>query len=196
MSEKQALHYLAKHKSVVRYLTAAKRKAIDEYTYATGFIAATQNSSGFKLATKIAQHAGQIEIGANVVGALLTAGGSAVADSTIESLAASEAESSLTTGDSLISISRAEHLLYGDETGGGHLWPGAAGKTPFPASWSAADVLRNVSEVATNPDSTWIPSGSRIMIQGSASGVDMNVIYAPADNEIVTAWPTNLPRNP
>jgi len=34
----------------------------------------------------------------------------------------------------LASKQRTTHILQGDKTGGGHLWPGTAGKTPFPAS--------------------------------------------------------------
>lgn len=34
----------------------------------------------------------------------------------------------------LASEGRTSHILQGDATGGGHLWPGAAGKTSFPQS--------------------------------------------------------------
>jgi hypothetical protein len=36
----------------------------------------------------------------------------------------------------LASDARTTHILHGDATGGGHLWPGLTGKTPFPTGWS------------------------------------------------------------
>lgn len=51
----------------------------------------------------------------------------------------------------LASEARTTHILQRDGTGGGHLWPGAPGKTPFPEGWSAARVMHEISDVATDP---------------------------------------------
>jgi RHS repeat-associated protein len=96
----------------------------------------------------------------------------------------------------LASPERTTHILYGDATGGGHLWPGLPGKTPFPSDWSAMQVMHAISEVVTSPFSTWTPQGARFLITGEFSGVDIRVIYDPRTDEIITAHPTNLPRNP
>lgn len=53
----------------------------------------------------------------------------------------------------LASAARRNHILYGDATGGGHLWPGSAGKTPFPKDWSADRVMHETSDVAKDPGS-------------------------------------------
>jgi RHS repeat-associated protein len=96
----------------------------------------------------------------------------------------------------LASPERTTHMLYGDATGGGHLWPGLPGKTPFPSDWSGGQVMHAISEVATSPASAWTPQGSRFVITGEFSGVDIRIIYDPGTDEIITAYPTNLPRNP
>ena len=73
----------------------------------------------------------------------------------------------------LASEALTQHILYGDETGGGHLWPGLAGKTPFPEDWSGAQVMHAVSDVATSPESSWTVQGSRAVIFGNYDGVDI-----------------------
>ncbi|MGW2651880.1 polymorphic toxin-type HINT domain-containing protein, partial [Streptomyces sp. NPDC001393] len=102
----------------------------------------------------------------------------------------------------LVGPSRATHILDGDATGGGHRYPGAPGKTPFPQGWSDEQILNNISEVATNPKSTWtwqkgaegsiftkkgLPS--RVAIVGTVDGVQLRVIYEPATDTIITAHP-------
>ena len=56
----------------------------------------------------------------------------------------------------LVSGDRSIHILYGDATGGGHLWPGLPGKTPFPESWSAPKILHGVSDIVTDPAVPWV----------------------------------------
>jgi hypothetical protein len=51
----------------------------------------------------------------------------------------------------LASEARTGHILHGDATGGGHLWPGAVGKTPFPEGWSEGKIMQAVSDIATDP---------------------------------------------
>ena len=78
----------------------------------------------------------------------------------------------------LASPARRTHILQGDATGGGHLWPGAAGKTPFPRSWSADRIMHEISDIATDPIA-WrnpLPQGSRTVLTGTRNGVDIRVI--------------------
>lgn len=42
----------------------------------------------------------------------------------------------------LASPSRAQHILTGDATGGGHMWPGAPGKSVFPAGAALREAAR------------------------------------------------------
>ncbi|WUQ26993.1 polymorphic toxin-type HINT domain-containing protein [Streptomyces sp. NBC_00239] len=94
------------------------------------------------------------------------------------------------------------HIIHGDKTGGGHKWPGQAGKSVFPPNWGTDDILDAVADVATSPNSKWDwvkgPQGStytkkgsasRVAITGTHSGVDIKVIYEPASNRIITGYP-------
>jgi hypothetical protein len=62
------------------------------------------------------------------------------------------------TADDLVDLSspaRRRHILDGDATGGGHRWPGASGKTPFPKGWSDDVVMHEVADIATDPALKW-----------------------------------------
>jgi RHS repeat-associated protein len=96
----------------------------------------------------------------------------------------------------LASEARTTHVLEGDATGGGHLWPGLAGKTPFPESWSGAEVMNAISDVATDPASSRVVQGGATIVNGTREGVDIQVIVNNSTDQIVSGYPTNLPRNP
>lgn len=95
----------------------------------------------------------------------------------------------------LASAQRRTHILTGDSTGGGHLWPGLPGKTPFPKHWSSDRVMHEISDVATDPSSIFkIGRGGSTIVTGTRGGVDIKVILR--GGQIITGHPTNLPRNP
>jgi RHS repeat-associated protein len=99
----------------------------------------------------------------------------------------------------LASPQRTTHILTGDATGGGHLFPGGAGKSPFPQSWSADRVMHEISDVATDPLSTFVTGrGGRTIVTGTRDGIDLKVILgSPREGGgIITGFPTNVPRNP
>lgn len=99
----------------------------------------------------------------------------------------------------LASSGRTRHILHGDASGGGHLFPGKPGKTPFPADWSAERVMHEISDVATDPRSAVSKGrGGRAIVRGSRDGVDISVVLESPSRGggIVTGFPTNLPRNP
>jgi hypothetical protein len=107
----------------------------------------------------------------------------------------------------VVSPQRTQHILHGDATGGGHLWPGLPGKTPFPKDWDANKVMATVSDIATDPKLLWKPqtgNGSlytksgkpaRFIVTDSngnlpkVDGVPVKVIIEPATNNIITAHP-------
>jgi hypothetical protein len=98
----------------------------------------------------------------------------------------------------LASPARRTHILDGDATGGGHLWPGNPGKTPFPQGWSGDKIMHEVSDIATDPIA-WqnaVPQGSRTVLTGTRGGVDIRVIVDTKTGEIISGYPTDLPRNP
>jgi filamentous hemagglutinin len=98
----------------------------------------------------------------------------------------------------LASPDRTSHILAGDSTGGGHQWPGGPGKSVFPENWSASKIMNTVSDIATDPSiSETVQASGRIVKNGSRDGIDIRVIIEPASKGggIVTAFPTNVPRN-
>ncbi|MEE9964910.1 MAG: EndoU domain-containing protein, partial [Propionicimonas sp.] len=98
----------------------------------------------------------------------------------------------------LASPSRTTHILQGDATGGGHLWPGGPGKSPFPQSWSGDRIMHEISDIATDPVA-WrgaVPQGGRTVLTGTRDGVDIRVVVDTRTGEIVTGYPTNVARNP
>lgn len=99
----------------------------------------------------------------------------------------------------LASSQRTTHILTGDATGGGHLFPGGAGKSSFPQNWSGDRVMHEISDVATDPLSLVVPGrGGRSVVTGTRDGIDMTVILESQKKggEIITGFPTNVPRNP
>ncbi|WP_160331237.1 DUF637 domain-containing protein [Burkholderia cenocepacia] len=104
-----------------------------------------------------------------------------------------------TGGVNLASPDRTNHILNGDATGGGHLWPGAPGKSAFPQSWSPTQIMNDVSDIATDPAiAETVQSNGRIVKNGTRDGIDIRVVIEPVSKGggIVTAYPTNVPRNP
>ena len=98
----------------------------------------------------------------------------------------------------LASEARTTHILEGDATGGGHQWPGLSDKTPFPESWSGTRIMTEISDVATDP-AAWKNSatqGGRTVLTGVRDGVEIKVIVESSTGEIISGYPTNLPRNP
>jgi hypothetical protein len=99
----------------------------------------------------------------------------------------------------LASPQRTQHILTGDATGGGHQWPGAPGKTPFPESWSGDQIMHNASDLATDPKLNWTQQTgkpgtmftkggdpARFYVIGERDGVQMKVVLEPAGEGIIT----------
>ncbi|CAB3794056.1 hypothetical protein LMG28138_03646 [Pararobbsia alpina] len=112
----------------------------------------------------------------------------------------SQATSSRSVDDvNLASPSRTDHILNGDATGGGHLWPGAPGKSPFPEDWSASKIMNDVSDIATDPSiPQTVQTNGRIVKVGTRDGINIQVVIEPPrkGGGIVSAFPTNVIRNP
>jgi RHS repeat-associated protein len=92
----------------------------------------------------------------------------------------------------LASPNRTKHILYGDKTGGGHLWPGQPGKSVFPKSWSADKAMHNISDIVTDPSLSWqksrvVQGVQRYEVTGVRDGVKIKVITDGTD--IITAFP-------
>ena len=113
-----------------------------------------------------------------------------------------EAMAIATAGDRALGVyinlldARAQgHVLEGDATGGGHrAGTGIPGKSEFPATWSDDKVLHYISDVATAPNSIVTRQGNTTLVEGTREGVKIRVVER--DGRIVSAYPTNTPRNP
>ena len=107
----------------------------------------------------------------------------------------------------LASPQRTTHILDGNGPGsGGHRWPGAPGKTPFPRDWSDARIMHEVSDIATDPAARWTqqtgPAGAsttnsgvpvKFASEATRDGVPIRVITQPGGSGIITGFPTQWP---
>jgi filamentous hemagglutinin len=102
----------------------------------------------------------------------------------------------------LASPKRKRHILHGDETGGGHMFPGKPGKTVFPESWSGDKILHETSDIITDPAIKWTQvkgangemftrtgKPSRWVAIGIRDGVEIRVVVEPAGEGIISSYP-------
>jgi RHS repeat-associated protein len=91
---------------------------------------------------------------------------------------------------------RRKHILDGDSKGGGHkAGTGKPGKSEFPSSWSDDKVMNEVSDIATDPSLVSKADRGRKVTSGTREGIDIKVVQEK-NGDIVTAYPTNTPKNP
>lgn len=109
------------------------------------------------------------------------------------------------TADDLVDLTTPaarRHILDGEVrpegsfSGGHRPGTGFSGKSEFPGGWSDGRVLHEISDIATDPAATRVVQGSRTIVTGSRNGVDIRVVIDNRTGQIVTGYPTNLPRNP
>lgn len=97
-----------------------------------------------------------------------------------------------------ISETRAAHILYGDERGGGHRFgAGVPCKTEFPRGWSDDRILTETRRIAANDNADWRQEKNGYFVtEHMVDGVNVRVVMGDERKRIITAYPTNLPRNP
>jgi RHS repeat-associated protein len=97
----------------------------------------------------------------------------------------------------LASQKRRKHILDGDSTGGGHRpGTGKPGKSEFPQGWSDDQIMHAISDIATDPSAfRKAGRGGRTIAEGMRDGINIRVIQEP-NGDIVSGFPTNVPRNP
>lgn len=87
-------------------------------------------------------------------------------------------------------------------TGGGHFWPGALNKTPFPKGWSTNKIMHCISDIATDPNSIWKQQRGKLGQQFTKNGIparfealrvregiNIKVIIEPSGEGIITGYP-------
>jgi filamentous hemagglutinin len=90
------------------------------------------------------------------------------------------------------------HILYGDETGGGHLYgAGKPCKSEFPADWDAQKILSETALIAANDNLPWRREENGYHVsENIVDGVRVRVVKGRENREVITAYPLNTGRNP
>lgn len=101
-------------------------------------------------------------------------------------------------GRVIISEKRLQHILYGDKTGGGHLYgQGLPCKSEFPATWSGQDIVGNTQRIAANDNLNWKQQKNGYHVADQMiEGVRVRVVLSHDKKSVITAYPINMPRNP
>jgi len=99
---------------------------------------------------------------------------------------------------SAITPERRTHILYGDATGGGHLHgTGAPCKSEFPKTWSEDTIIKEVEVIAANDNLNWEQQRNGYYVTEQNVGtLRVRVVKGPQNKRVITAYPTNVPRNP
>lgn len=93
---------------------------------------------------------------------------------------------------------RATHILYGDRSGGGHLYGiGKPCKSEFPKGWRAEKVLANIQTAAANDNADWQEQENGYFVaEAPVDGVKIRVVLSRDRKTVITAYPVNVKRNP
>ena len=103
-----------------------------------------------------------------------------------------------TTDPPALPPERLAHILHGDARGGGHLHgTGKPCKSEFPASWNPQKIENVILETAANDNLAWKrESNGYETANVRVEDISLRLVVDPEKNEIITAYPTNVPRNP
>ena len=97
-----------------------------------------------------------------------------------------------------ISDQRRAHILQGDAKGGGHQYAtGKPCKSEFPKEWNADEIIANVEEIASNDNLPWRKQkNGYYTAEQTVEGVKVRVILNGRRDDVITAYPVNVARNP
>jgi hypothetical protein len=90
------------------------------------------------------------------------------------------------------------HILYGDERGGGHIsGAGKPCKSEFPVDWTSKKIIENTLKIASNDNLNWRQGRNGYYVsEEMIEGVNVRVVLDRERDHVVTAYPTNVERNP
>jgi len=111
---------------------------------------------------------------------------------------AAQKEAAETQQPPVITGLRRTHILYGDRSGGGHLYgQGKPCKSEFPADWDANKIITTVERAAANDNLPWKEQQNGYHVADIMSGnLRVRIVVNEDKSEVVTAYPLNTPRNP
>lgn len=98
----------------------------------------------------------------------------------------------------ILTPEHAQHILYGDERGGGHLHGVSKPcKSEFPQDWDAEKITTTAERIAANDNLNWEAQHNGYYVAESNEGdVRVRVVLGPQRQHIITAYPVNVERNP
>jgi hypothetical protein len=98
----------------------------------------------------------------------------------------------------VISPERRAHILYGDATGGGHLFgQGKPCKSEFPKHWDEDTIIKEIELIAANDNLNWEQQRNGYhVIEQKVGTVNVRVVKGRENKQVITAYPTNVQRNP
>lgn len=100
--------------------------------------------------------------------------------------------------DPVVTAMRRNHILHGDRSGGGHLYgTGKPCKSEFPANWNAQKIIGTVEQAAANDNIPWKRQDNGYYVADIMSeNLRIRIVLNQTRDEVVTAYPVNVPRNP
>lgn len=96
-----------------------------------------------------------------------------------------------------ISPQRRTHILFGDATGGGHLYgTGKPCKSEFPKHWYEQTIIKEVELIAANDNLNWERQNNGYYVtEQNIGSLNVRVVKGRDAEQVITAYPTNVPRN-
>jgi hypothetical protein len=101
-------------------------------------------------------------------------------------------------GPVTVSDARRVHILQGDGKGGGHQFgTGKPCKSEFPKEWSSDEIIAHVERIASNDNLPWRKQkNGYYTAEDTVESVRVRVVLNGRRDDVVTAYPVNVDRNP
>ncbi len=98
----------------------------------------------------------------------------------------------------VITPERRTHILYGDETGGGHFHTANKPcKSEFPEDWSVEKVIETISLIAANDNLNWRKERNGYHVaEQQVENLEVRVVLDENRQSVITGYPINVARNP
>lgn len=90
------------------------------------------------------------------------------------------------------------HILYGDATGGGHIYGTKRPcKSMFPEEWDADKIISSVELLAANDNLNWRQQkNGKYIAEDKIDGVNVRVVMGSERTKVITSYPLNAERTP
>ncbi len=98
----------------------------------------------------------------------------------------------------VVSDKARQHILYGDASGGGHIYgANKPCKSEFPQDWDAQEIISTVEKLAANDNLNWRREDNGYYVtEAFEDDVKIRVVLGNQQEQVITAYPLNQKRNP